>query len=446
MPENLVSLIRFENDDSVARAVELCEGLAALPRGAKVLVKPNLVGWDAQGPYPPWGVLTTSRVVEALCRLLRDAGAGEIWIGEGAVACDAIGSSTQGIYERLGYRKLVERYGVELIDFNEEQFEPIELGAGHRLKVTRRIRQCDFLVSAPVLKTHGTTRVSLGIKNLKGLLHAKSKSYCHHPEGMLDKLIARLGSQFPPALTLIDGIYANEQGPLHFGRAHRFNLLIASTDVYAADLVGADLIGYGTDQVQYLRLWAEKHGRATDPAAVDLRGDLDPEAVRRPLKWDWAWNEAGTAPEAFDKAGLSGIRLPKYDATLCTGCSYMFNPLMLTLLSSKTKAFDNYEFLTGKTMAPSGQAKKTFLFGKCQSKKNKDHPDCSETVPIKGCPPALDRIERILRQHGLPVSRAAYDGYRRYIMSRYWKQPDTFPPRDFYLDDIPDEARPPIKE
>ena len=437
MPENVASLVGFRDENSVREAIDQCEGFASLKPGDKVLIKPNLVGWDAQGPFPPWGVLTTSRVVEGICMALTDAGAGDIRIAEGSVQCKTIGSSTAVIYKNLGYRKLTERYGAKLIDLNEEEHEKIEIAEGHEVKATSQARECDFLINVPVLKTHGQTIVSLGIKNLKGLLDSRSKMYCHHPDGLLNRFVSHLPSLFPPSLTIIDGVYALEQGPLHFGRAHRMNLLIASTDVYAADLVGANIIGYDVDHVEHLRLWAERSGRSKVFKEIDIRGNLEPEEIRKPLKWDWEWAPDNSGPNAFARRGIKGIFLPKYDDTLCTGCSYMYNPLMLMLLSSEKKEFERCEFLSGKRMEPSGRAQKTFLFGKCQCSKNKDHPACGEVIEIKGCPPSLERMEQILRQNGIPVDRKAYDQYRSHVMNRYLKDPETFPLRDFYLDEIP---------
>ena len=443
MPENVVSMVRYEGIDSVRNAVHLCGGFEAIGPGTRVLIKPNFVGWDNQGPYPPWGVLTTSLVMEGLCAALKDAGVAEIQIGEGSIKCKPIGSGTGEIYAYLGYGKLVDRYGVKLLDFNEEEFEELELDPGHIVKVTRQIQECDHVVNVPVLKTHGGTVVTLGMKNLKGLLHGTSKQYCHHPDNLLDHFIVRLAETFPPTLTLIDGIYANEQGPQHMGYAHRFNVLLASTDIYAADLLGAHILGYGTGEVKYLKEWAEKHDRSISVNDLQVCGGLALEEVRKPLQWDWDWLPDDSGPPAFPKMGIKGIRLPKYEHTLCTGCSYMFNPLMMLLMSNPKTEYDNYEFLTGSIQKPSGTANKTFLFGQCQIKQNKDNPDAREIIPIKGCPPSMEEMEKILTENGVAVNRKGYAQYRMYLMSRYWKKPDVYPLTDFYMGEIPADAMPP---
>jgi len=442
MPSNVVSMIKYKNISSVAEVIEECGGFKNLKRGDRVLVKPNLVGWDNNGPYPPWGVLTTSAVMEGVCAALKDAGAGSVEIGEASIKCKAIGSGTTEIYGYLGYRKLVDKYGVKLTDFNKEDFDEVEIDDGHKIKITKRVKDCDFLLNVPVLKTHGHTVVTLAMKNLKGLMHARSKSYFHHPDNLLDHFISLLAAKYPPSLSLIDGVYACEKGPLHFGIAHRYGLLVASTDVYAADVLGSHILGYDVDDVAYLIEWAERHGRSKNVGDLDIRGGLDPAAERKPLDWDWEWLEDDSGPPSFKKYGVKNVKLYKYDHTLCTGCSYMFNPLMLILMSSKKESEDLYEILTGMVMEPSPDAEKTFLFGKCPVDRFKDGRGCANAIPIKGCPPSLDTIIKVLCENGVPVSLDQYDKYRRYIMDRYLSKPDIFKVEDFYMGEIPPEAAP----
>ena len=54
----------------------------------------------------------------------------------------------------------------------------------------------------------------------------------------LDEFVARLGARLYPQLTLIDGIYSLENGPMHMGKAYRENLIVASRDMFAADSLG----------------------------------------------------------------------------------------------------------------------------------------------------------------------------------------------------------------
>ena len=86
MGKPVVSIVRYEeNQGSVRKAVELCGGLDHLPSRAKVFIKPNIVFWTHKVAFPKWGVITTSRTVEAMVILLKERGVEEITIGEGIV-------------------------------------------------------------------------------------------------------------------------------------------------------------------------------------------------------------------------------------------------------------------------------------------------------------------------------------------------------------------------
>lgn len=60
-----------------------------MPAKARVFIKPNIVFWTKAVPFPKWGVITTSRVVEDMVVLLKERGVDDITIGEGTVTLKA---------------------------------------------------------------------------------------------------------------------------------------------------------------------------------------------------------------------------------------------------------------------------------------------------------------------------------------------------------------------
>jgi len=54
-----------------------------MPKNAKVVIKPNLVVWNTAADFPKWGVITTSTVIEDVCRILKDMGASSLKLVEG---------------------------------------------------------------------------------------------------------------------------------------------------------------------------------------------------------------------------------------------------------------------------------------------------------------------------------------------------------------------------
>ena len=121
MSKHRVSIVRYEEPlESVRKAVELSDGLGHLPAGARVYIKPNIVFWTTAVPFPKWGVITTSRVIEDIVVLLKEHGVDDITIGEGMVTADPKDFETPArAFEYLGYGTLKQRYGVKYLNIFE---------------------------------------------------------------------------------------------------------------------------------------------------------------------------------------------------------------------------------------------------------------------------------------------------------------------------------------
>ncbi len=425
----VVSIVSYEKPfESVRRAVEMCGGLAGLPRGARVFIKPNIVFWTQATAFPKWGVITTSRVVEDMVALLRDHGIDDITIGEGTVVMDPRDTETQRhAYRSLGYETLHRRYGVRTVNVLQRPFRRLDLGDGVTLNFSVDALESDYIVDLPVLKTHNQTVVSLGIKNLKGLIDIPSRKKCHSADTERDLhfMVARLADRLPPVFTLLDGIYSLERGPAFDGRVHRSNLLVASSDILACDLVGARILGYEAGEVPYLAHACRNHGRATDLSGIKVAGrSIEEVAGRYEYDFNWAQNERGERmPLPLVKSGLAGISYPKYDLSLCTYCSFLNGVILSAIRAAwKDEPWQDVEVLTGKRMAPTPGKKKTILLGKCMSRRNRNHPDINEEIAIRGCPPKIDDIIDALHRAGIPVSADFLRNYERmpgFFLRRY---------------------------
>jgi uncharacterized protein (DUF362 family) len=422
------AIVRYENPlESVRKAVDLSNGLDRLPAKARVFIKPNIVFWTRVVPFPKWGVITTSRVVEDMVVLLKERGIEDITIGEGTVTMNPKDTATPAhAFETLGYQTLQKRYGVKYLNVFERPFRKLDLGEGIVLHFNSDALDSDFVIDLPVLKTHNQAKVSLGIKNLKGLLNINSRKKCHSadPEKDLNYLIARLPERLPPVFTLLDGIYTNERGPSFDGRIRRSNLLVASADLLSADMVGAKVLGYEPAAVPHLVHAARNQGRPLDLSDIELKGETLSE-VASFHEYDFAYveNENGTMPVPLAKEGLKGLTYHKYDLSMCTYCSGI-NGLMLTAIRNawKGQPWDEIEVLTGKMMKPTPGKKKTILIGKCIYQANKNHPDIREMIAIKGCPPKMEDLVKALHQAGIEANPALFENYDQlpgFFLQRY---------------------------
>jgi uncharacterized protein (DUF362 family) len=431
MSKHKVAVVRYESPyESVKKAVELSGGLDHLPSGAKVFVKPNIVAWTKAVVFPKFGVITTSRVIEDIVRLLKEHGVDDITIGEGTAMIKPKDTETPAhAFEYLGYNKLKERYGVKTLNVLQAEFEEVDLGAGVVLNYNTDILHSDFVVDVPVMKTHAQTKVSLGIKNLKGMIDVESRKKCHSadPEKDLHYMIARLANKLPPALNLVDGIYTTERGPSFDGKAHRTDVLVASSDIFSADLAASRVLGIEPDTVPHLVHAAKDRNRPLDLSDVEIVGEKI-EDVASPHEPEFPYNEDGTLPGPMVKMGIEGIDYYKYDDTMCTYCSGV-NWLVLSAIAMawKGEAFDNVEVLTGKKMKPKGGKNKTVLLGKCMYEANKDDPNIKELIAIKGCPPMPQVIVKALHQAGIMVDKAIFDNFEMapgYFYRKYKDRPE----------------------
>ncbi len=214
-----------------------------IKKGQKVVLKPNLVSDHGMvdGKYKG-GVVTDIRVVQALIRLLLPY-ASKILIAEGS---SINRSATTKMFKIYGYDKLEEIYPglVSLVDLNRDETYEMPVPYGRRMnsrKVPKTILDADVIISLPVMKLHFAAVVSLGIKNLQGIMPPLEK-YMTHFFGLWQNLV-NIHYLVKPNLTIIDGIVGQEDfGPVS-GSPKVMNLLIAGENPVALDAVCMRIMG-----------------------------------------------------------------------------------------------------------------------------------------------------------------------------------------------------------
>jgi uncharacterized protein (DUF362 family) len=220
--------------------------------GKRVLVKPNML--DLIGDAP---VITAPSVVGAVVDLLRQKGAGEIVVGDGSAfrreANPVVGAS--GLASILGAR------GVKFVDLNYDDPQPVRARDGwfakhNTLWLPRHVVEADLIVSVPKLKCHHWAGVSLGLKNLFGIVPGVRYGW---PKNMLHvngipQSILGLYQSIAPVVTVVDGIVGMEgDGPL-FGTPVQHGLLAVGNDAVAVDGIAAQLMGFAIEEVTHLHL------------------------------------------------------------------------------------------------------------------------------------------------------------------------------------------------
>ncbi len=193
-------------------------------------------------------------VVEAIILRLKDLGVEAI-----VVESDATVTNADKAYEATGMKEMVERNGVKFINLRYEKDKvKIPIPDCETLKdiTVPRIVTESAIISAAKLKTHMATKVTLGMKNMFGLLPDKFKGKFHM--NGISKVVVDINTVIKPQLTVIDGFVAMEgRGPTD-GTPVKMDLIIAGKDVVATDATGARVMGLDPHEISHIRTAAEK--------------------------------------------------------------------------------------------------------------------------------------------------------------------------------------------
>jgi uncharacterized protein (DUF362 family) len=271
-----------------------------IKRGDLVILKPNLV----ISMTADTGATVDWRVSKAVADLVKEQGARP-------VICESCGTGgdTEKVYEKTGYGKLRES-GYEVVDLKKVKEKVVTIPdalAIRELKVPELITEADVIVSMPKIKTHDQVVMSGALKNMKGAIGEKEKNRLH--KDALNEGIADINFYMRPALTVVDGIIAQEGlGPV-FGDPVEMNLIIAGDDLVAVDTVLCLIMEIDPLQVNHIR-FSEEVGLGTmDLEQMEIIGE-DVGRIKRRFK----------APEEdLKKIEIPGFEMI-FDEKTCTGC------------------------------------------------------------------------------------------------------------------------------
>ena len=232
--------------------------------GDRVAIKVNLTGGTGVDPLP--GVSATEsyvthpEIVRALGELVRDAGAKDIFIVEAVYEWNS--------YKLWGYEEVAEALDATLIDLNDtspyDDFSSTPVGADSFIypdfTFNHILEEVDAFISVPKMKNHWHCGVTHSMKNLIGLVPARSYQLdpqhnhrsAFHGEGdvtktRLPRVIVDLNRARPIHLALIDGIKTTQggEGPwIETMTPVEPGVLIAGKDPLATDAVATAVMGH----------------------------------------------------------------------------------------------------------------------------------------------------------------------------------------------------------
>jgi uncharacterized protein (DUF362 family) len=222
----------------VRRAMEAIGGIERfVPRGAKVLIKPNLC---ISGRSYEYAATTNPWVVGALVKLCREAGASRVLVYDNPTT-----GSSEDAFASSGIAQQVSAEGGEVEYSSSMKFVSTTLPGAQYLPHTYiydEVLNADVLINVPILKQHSLTQLSLGMKNLLGVIRDRPEVHA----GINQKL-PDLAGFLRPQLTVVDAVrILTANGPTggNLDDVRELDAVIATHDYVAADAYAARLYGW----------------------------------------------------------------------------------------------------------------------------------------------------------------------------------------------------------
>ncbi len=354
-PQAIASIV-FEK---VKESINLIGGPSRFcKKKEKVLIKPNISspdGFECTNPSVTW----------AVAKVFSDYGC-NVLIGEDP----AIPIKVDFAYSEYNLYELAEKAKAKVVNLRSGPHIKVKVPGNSffsEIEISKFAREVKLIVNVAAMKSANITTVTLGLKNMKGLIKPswKRKFHC---EG-LNQGIVDLNSVVRPGLTIIDGTFGKDMSARV---CFPVGLIIASSDTVAADSVCARIMGFEPEKIEHLRLANEAGLGTFNLKEIEIKGEKFENWIN---KFPFSLPKD---PFKLEEESEGGIKIIQGNP-----CCLCLNELGQSLFSHKDnlKMFKDVTILVGPGAKPSISSGHTILFGKC-TEKYKDN-----GIYLKGCPP-----------------------------------------------------------
>ncbi|HUT36803.1 MAG TPA: DUF362 domain-containing protein [Planctomycetota bacterium] len=259
-PGKLVVARGGDPAQNVRRALDAAGGLKALVKGRQtVVIKPNMA-WDLP---PDTGANANPATVAAVVALCREASPdARVVVFDRTMARDPAGP-----YRTSGIADAVRKAGGTVHVVDENRFHEVAIPDAFALErwsfyeLVLFQDQVDVLINIPAAKTHSTSGLTLGMKNVFGMVGGE-RGQLHQ---QIHEKIADLNRVVKVDLTILDATRVMfRNGPNSPRRSdvdatpERAQRIVVGTDPVAVDAYAAkELFGRDPADVGFIRLGAE---------------------------------------------------------------------------------------------------------------------------------------------------------------------------------------------
>lgn len=242
-------------EPAIANGFEFLEKSSIVRASDRIAIKPNLT-------FPSYrsGVMTSLEALKALVRYLKN-------FTDRITICESDSGgynrfSMDDVFRDTGIAEFAKHMGVRIVNMSHTSSRSIRFRR-HFTTVsvplpTLVLDETDLFISVPVPKVHVNTTVSIGLKNQWGVIQDPGLRLKLHP--YFREVIYQVNKALPKTVVVVDGKYGlTRSGPLR-GDVVDLNWILVSDNIYLADRIVSELMGFDYRKIPYLRYALEREG------------------------------------------------------------------------------------------------------------------------------------------------------------------------------------------
>lgn len=262
---DLVGVMGGEPDVMFDKGIEAMGGIRRFVKpNQKVVIKPN-IGWDT---VPERAADTNPLLIKQIVRQCLNAGAKKVYV------FDHTADEWRRCYENSGIRRAVEEGGGTMVPGNSERYyQRVDVPDAKVLKKTyvhELYLDADVFINVPVLKNHIATKLTIGMKNLMGVVWDRGWWHRHD----LHQCVADFATFQRPTLTVVDAYRVlTANGPMGVSEKDTMLMkaMVLACDPVAADTAAARMYGINPLEVDYLQKAQELGAGTMDLKSLNIR-------------------------------------------------------------------------------------------------------------------------------------------------------------------------------
>jgi uncharacterized protein (DUF362 family) len=227
-----------------------------------VVIKPN-IGWDRA---PQFAANTNPKLVAEVAKLCFEVGAKTVKI------FDRTCNNPRRCYRNSQIEELASQANADVSHIRDRKFKNVSLPKGEIIKdwpIYQEYLDADKVINIPIAKHHSLSKVTLGLKNLMGVMGGERGDIHNNFEVKL----VDITSHILPTLTIIDAYRTLlRNGPVggNLNDVKLTKTLILSPCTIAADQVALDLFGAQVGDIGYLQTAISRKLNKFNPENLNL--------------------------------------------------------------------------------------------------------------------------------------------------------------------------------